>query len=42
LDAAVESGGNPSYVFEKIDKIIKMLNGVEASSAYLHSRSSGG
>jgi hypothetical protein len=41
LDSAAEPGPNPSYAFEKIDKIIKMLRGAEAVTAYLNPRSNG-
>jgi hypothetical protein len=41
LDSAVEPGANPSYVFEKIDNIIKILWDEEAVSTYLNSRREG-
>ncbi len=41
LDSAVEPGATPSYVFEKIDKLIKIFRDAEAVSAYLNSRSNG-
>jgi len=41
LDDAVEPGTNPSYTFEKIDKLIHMFRGAEAISAYLNPRSNG-
>jgi hypothetical protein len=34
-------GASSSYVFEKIDKLINMLNGAQAAAAYLDARSSG-
>jgi hypothetical protein len=39
LDAALEPGENPSYVFEKIDKLVNVFKSAEAISAYLNPRS---